>query len=88
MREKKVREKRCEWCGAKIVRTACPRGPFCAAEQRNHEELMARINKSKKNVVGESSRDGRAASTGHGGPVAQGSFPGASDSPATTAKDK
>ena len=48
VREKKVREKRCEWCGAKIVRTACPRGPFCATEQRNHEELMARINKKGK----------------------------------------
>ena len=48
MREKKVREKRCEWCGAKIIRTACPRGSFCATEQRNHEELMARINKKGK----------------------------------------
>lgn len=46
--KKKEREKRCSWCGTKITRETCPRGPFCATEERNHDELMKRIDKQRK----------------------------------------
>ena len=40
---KKKAPKVCSWCGTKLQHDACPRGPQCETDEREHTALTDRI---------------------------------------------